>query len=166
VADAPRLRVGETLGLLTARGVDFVVIGGVAITLHGSALFTQDLDICFAADGENLKALGKVLVELEAKLRGAPDDVPFVPDERTLRHVGVLTLDTTHGPLDVMTNPDGAPPYETLRRNAERMDIGGFAVLVASIEDLISMKRAAGRERDRRGVEELEAIRALRARGA
>jgi predicted nucleotidyltransferase len=155
---------GRILGLLTARGVDFVVIGGIAAVLHGSARNTQDLDICFATDEANLVALGKVLVELEARLRGVADAVPFVPDHDTLRRVENLTLETTAGDFDLLARPDGAPPFARLRENAERYDVGAFAVLVASIEDLLAMKRAAGRGKDALDVEELTAIARLRAR--
>lgn len=152
------------LGLLTARGVDFIVIGGIAAVLHGSSRTTQDLDICFATDDANLSALGKVLIELEARLRGVPDDVPFVPDGDTLRRVEVLTLETTAGDFAVLARPDGAPPYARLRQNADRYDVGAFAVLVAAIDDLIAMKRAAGRPKDLTDVEELTTIARLRAR--
>lgn len=155
----------KILALLTARGVDFVVIGGIAAVLHGSARITQDLDVCFATDDANLDALGKVLIELEARLRGVADDVPFVPDRATLRRVEVLTLETSAGDFDVLAHPDGAPPYARLRQNADRYDLGAFAVLVASIEDLLSMKRAAGRAKDLSDIEELRAIARLRSRG-
>ena len=151
------------LRALVARGVDFVVIGGIAAVLHGSARNTFDLDVCFATDDVNLDALGDVLVELGARLRGVPDDVPFMPDARTLRRIEVLTLATVAGDLDVLARPSGAPGYAALRRRAERFDLGGFAVLVASVEDLIAMKQAAGRAKDVQDVAELEAI--LRLRG-
>lgn len=153
------------LGLLTAHGVDFVVIGGIAAVLHGSARNTQDLDICFARDGANLTVLGRALTELEARLRRVADDVPFVPDAATLRRVQTLTMETVAGHFDILASPDGAPPYERLRSNAERYDLGAFAVLVASIDDLIAMKRAAGREKDIADIGELQAIARLRARG-
>jgi hypothetical protein len=89
------------LGMLTGRGVDFVVIGGIAAVLHGSARITQDLDVSFATDDANLDALGKVLVELEARLRGVPDDVPFVPDRETLRSLcrrRPVTSTSSHDP--------------------------------------------------------------------
>ena len=165
MAVLPELRVSEILGLLTARGVDFVVVGGIAAVLHGSPSLTRDLDICFADDPANLEALGLVLEELQARLRGVEEDVPFVPDARTLSQTQILTLETSAGPLDLMTRPDGAPPYDKLRGNAERMEVGGFAVLVASIEDLIVMKAAVARPKDLLAVEELETIRDLRRRG-
>lgn len=146
---------------LTARGVDFVVIGGIAAVLHGSARATFDLDVCFATDAQNLRALGEVLVELGARLRGA-EDVPFVPDAAALRRVEVLTLQTSAGDLDVLARPLGARGFASLRARADRYDVGGFSVLVASVPDLIAMKRALGRAKDTADVETLEAILRLR----
>ncbi len=163
-ADRPPLSADEILRRLVERGVDFVVIGGIAGVLHGSARNTFDLDICFATDEANLTALGDVLVALGARLKGVDEDVPFVPDARTLRQVELLTLVTTFGELDVLARPPGAPSYADLRRNADRYDLGGFNVSVASIEDLIAMKQAAGRAKDLLDVEELEAIQRLRHR--
>jgi predicted nucleotidyltransferase len=149
---------------LTEAGVDFVVIGGIAMLLHGSARLTRDLDIVFAPDDGNLEALGGVLVGLKAQLREITDDVPFVPDSQTLRDVQLLTLDTAAGWLDVHRDVDGAPRYDVLRRHAERMELGGFSVLVASPDDMIAMKLAAGRPVDLFDVDELQAIKRLRRR--
>jgi hypothetical protein len=160
-AEWPELDVEAMLRRVTAAGVDFVVIGGIAMVIHGSARLTRDLDIAFAADAGNLKALGGVLVELNAKLRGVDDDVPFVPDERTLANVELLTLTTSAGWLDVHRRPDGAPPYEALRRDAQRVDLGGFSVLVASRTDMRAMKTTAGRPQDLIDLEYLEAIERL-----
>jgi predicted nucleotidyltransferase len=157
-AEWPALDVEQILRRLTAAGVDFVVIGGIALVLSGSARLTRDLDIVFAADPANLEALGGVLVGLEAKLREIDEDVPFVPDARTLASVELLTLSTAAGWLDVHRTVDGAPPYRTLRRNAVRVNLGDFAVLVASPHDLIAMKQAAGRPQDIADIAELEAI--------
>jgi hypothetical protein len=163
-AQRTELRADEILQRLVARGVDFVVIGGIAGVLHGSSRATFDLDICFATDDQNLAALGDVLVGLDARLKGVEEQLPFVPDAATLRRVEVLTLDTAAGELDVLAKPAGAARYDVLRRRAERYDLGGFSVLVASIDDLIAMKQAAGRAKDRADVEELETIRRLRRR--
>jgi hypothetical protein len=161
-AERPVLHAEEILRRLTARGVDFVVIGGIAAILHGSSRNTFDLDVCFATDPGNLEALGAVLLGLNARLRGVEEDVPFVPDAATLRKIQTLTLATDLGDFDVLSRPDGAPGYEALRRAAERYDLGGFSVLVASVSDLIAMKRAAGRDKDLLDVGELEAILRLR----
>jgi predicted nucleotidyltransferase len=164
VIDRPPLSADQILRRLVERGVDFVVIGGIAGVLHGSARNTFDLDICFATDEANLTALGDVLAALGARLKGVDQGVPFVPDARTLRQVELLTLVTTFGELDVLARPPGAPSYADLRRNADRYDLGGFNVSVASIDDLIAMKQAAGRAKDLLDVEELEAIQRLRRR--
>jgi len=132
-AAPPALRAGETLRSLVERGVDFVVAGGIAAVLHGSARNTFDLDIWVATDDTNLTALNDTSV-------------------------------TSLGELDVLARPPGAPVYEELRRHADRYDLGGFNVSVASIDDLIAMKQAAGRPKDLLDIEELEAIRRLRRR--
>jgi predicted nucleotidyltransferase len=157
------LRADEILRRLTARGVDFVVVGGIAAVLHGSSSATFDLDITYAVDPGNLAALGEVLKELDVHLRGVDDELPFAPDGEALRRIELLTLVTRFGELDLLANPVGSSGYQELRRRAERFDIGGFSVLVASIDDLIVMKLAAGRVKDLAAVEELEAIRELRA---
>ncbi|MDX6697286.1 MAG: hypothetical protein QOE65_683 [Solirubrobacteraceae bacterium] len=161
MATWPEFHPRRLLRELVARGVDFVVVGGMAMVLHGSARVTRDLDLSYAIDGANLDLLGRVLIDLGAKLRGVDEDVPFVPDGRTLRRTGILTLDTPAGWLDLLFQPAGAPPYEELRRRAVRMDLGGFGVLVASLDDLAAMKRAAGRPIDLIDLEEIEVIRRL-----
>ncbi len=144
-------RPSAQLSTLIGHGVDFVVVGGIAATLHGSDRTTFDLDICPAMDAANLDALGRALIDMDARLRGVEEDVPFVPDGRALGRMQILTLDTSFGPLDVLMRPDGSPPYRQLRGRAERLDLGTVAVLVASIDDLLAMKRAAGRAQGRAG---------------
>jgi predicted nucleotidyltransferase len=160
----PSFEPQRILGLLVARGVDFVLIGGYAAVLHGSPRVTQDLDLCYASDPANLKALAKVLAELNAKPAGSEADLPFVPDERTLSQARLLTLDTDAGRLDLIANPAGAPGYERLRANAATYEVGGFLVRVAEIDDLLLMKAAAGRQKDLADISELESIRRLRVR--
>lgn len=163
-AEFPELEAEEMLRRLTAGGVDFVVIGGIALVLLGSPRMTRDLDIVFAPDDANLDALGRVLLDLDARLRNVDEDVPFVPDGATLKNVHLLTLATSVGWFDVHRSVDGAPPYPELRRNAERCDLGEFSVLVASPDDMIAMKQAAGRPQDLIDVETLAAIKRLRRR--
>jgi hypothetical protein len=161
-AEWPPLDVREILRRLTAAGVDFVVIGGIAIVLLGYPRVTRDLDIVFAYDDENLESLGRVLIDLEARLRGVEDDIEFVPDRRTLQGIEMLTLDTKAGWFDVHRLPAGVPSYARLRENAERMTLGEFSVLIAGPDDLIAMKEAAGRPQDRIDIAALETIKRLR----
>ena len=148
------------LELLTERNVRFVVIGGVAAVLHGSNVITSDLDICYARDDENLERLAAVLADLGARLRGAPKDIRFLLDAKTLGMGDHFTFVTRMGPIDILGTPAGmAGGYEALERGAEDFDLEGMSVKVASIDDLITMKRSAGRPKDLRMVEELGALR-------
>lgn len=152
------------LAHLASHEVDFVVVGGIAAVLHGSERNTFDLDLCPAQDRDNLDALGRALVEIDARLRGIEEDVPFVPDGRSLRGMQVLTLATSLGPLDALARPDGSPPYRRLLGRAKTVEVGSASIRFASIEDLLSMKRAADRPKDREDVERLEGLAALQRR--
>jgi hypothetical protein len=117
------------------------------------------VDNLHATDRKNVDRLGAVLTELGARLRGVEEDVPFVPDGQTLRRARMLTLTTPEGDLDLLVDPDGSPGYGSLRRHASRIDLDGVTVLVASIDDLIAMKRATGRPQDLVDLESLEIAR-------
>jgi hypothetical protein len=142
-------------------GVDFVIIGGVAVVLQAMPRFTKDLDICYSTEQHNLDALGEVLTTLKARLRGIPETVPFVPDGRTLRQTQTVCLTTPVGDIDLLVDPPGAPPYDTLRRRADTMELAGHSVRVASIEDMLLMKRATGRPQDMTDIESLETAQSL-----
>ncbi len=146
---------------LDAAGVDFVVIGGIAAVAHGSQQITQDLDIVYAVDEANLMRLSRALIALDAKLRGVTEEVPFVPDARALKQVRVLMLDSDEGRLNLMVQPDGSKGYDQLRAGSLEAVVEGIAIRVAGIDDLIAMKKATGRPKDRVHVEELEAIKRL-----
>lgn len=164
MANYPELRLLALLRRLTDGGVDYVVIGGVAVAAQGYGRSTKDLDITYATDPSNLVALGKVLIAAEARLRGIPEDVPFVPDEHTLRRTQILTLDTVDGGLDLLVDPSGAPPYDALRERADVVEFDDFRVRVVGLEDLLSMKRAAHRSQDLADIEALEAAQRMRQR--
>lgn len=157
---------GPTLLLrtLAVGGVDFVVVGGVAVVVQALPRYTKDLDIAYATDPGNLEALGAVLAAVGARLRGIDEDLPFVADARTLRQTRILTLETSQGSLDLLVDPPGAPPYDKLRDRADRIDLDGVTVAVASIDDLIAMKQAAGRPQDLADIEALSVARRRRGR--
>lgn len=156
---AEPFRARELLRVLVEREVDFVVIGGIAGVARGSAYMTQDLDIAYARDPDNLHRLAAALTKLDARLRGAPEDVPFLLDAETLKQAAHFTFDTASGPLDILDRPDGSPPYAELKRRAgEPLDVDGLPVLVASLDDLIAMKEATGRPRDQVVASELREL--------
>ena len=147
------------LGALVDGGVNFVIVGGIGARLLGSPSITFDLDICHARDQTNLEALAVVLRDLRARLRGVDRDVPFRLDARTLAAGDSFTFLTDAGPLDILGTPAGTDGYDDLVRTAVRQDLELGRVLVADIDALIRMKRAAGRPKDRVEVEILGALR-------
>jgi len=155
----------DMLRMLDRHGVNFVLIGGVAARLHGSPSLTGDLDVCYDRSRENLPRLAEALQELQARLRGVDEDVPFLLDARTLKAGSNFSFVTTAGALDALGAPAGTQGYDELVVNAERMDIGGIEVLVADLDDLIRMKLAAGRPKDRIEAEILGALREERSTG-
>lgn len=155
----PRFDPIQGLRVLDEYGVRYVVIGGVAGAVHGSPSITQDLDICYDRRPDNLERLAEALRSINSRLRGAPPDVPFILDARTLERGDFFTFSTDVGPLDLVGTPGSSGGYEALARNAETINLDDLIVRVASLPDLMAMKRAAGRPQD---LWELEILGALR----
>ncbi len=144
---------------LNAGGVRYIVIGGVAARVLGSPLLTADLDICYARDKANHEAIAGVLQQVHARLRGVEPGLPFRLDAKTIANGDSFTFVTDFGAFDILGTPSGTSGYTDLVRNALRVDLDGITALVAGIDDLIRMKRAAGRPKDLMAVEELGALR-------
>ena len=135
--------------MLLAHEVDFVLIGGMAGVARGSSYPSFDVDIAYERGRENLVRLAAALRELGATLRGAPPDVPFIVDAKTLENGANFTFTTHYGSLDILTDPSGAPVYADLRRGAgAELLVEGRAIRVCSLDHLIAMKEAAGRPKD------------------
>lgn len=144
--------------------VRFVLIGGMAGIFLGSTSVTQDLDICYARDKENLRRLAGVLRALAARPRGLDRTLPAVLDAQTLRNGANFTLETSAGPLDCLAEVSGGFNYTNLVANATTQIFEDMKIPVASLDDLIRMKRAAGRPKDLIEVENLAALREVRDR--
>lgn len=145
------------LEVLVRHQVRFVLIGGLAARLRGSPSVTDDLDVCHSREPSNLEALAASLREMNARLRGAEEvDVPL--DARFLADGQNFTFVTNHGGLDCMAQPAGVAGYRNLAEDAEQMDLGDFTIAVASLDALMSMKKAAGRPKDLVELEILGAI--------
>jgi hypothetical protein len=155
--EAPRLL--DVLEVLVRHRVRFLLIGGYAAIARGSPLLTGDVDICYSRDDENLERLAAALRELRATLRGAQRDVPFQLDAKALREGDHFTFSTTAGSLDCLGTPAGTRGFDDLNQDATDIDLDGLAVRVPSVDDLIRMKRAAGRLKDQVGLEWLRALR-------
>jgi hypothetical protein len=159
MSEHPALEAGAILAALRDGGVQFVLIGGLASQVHGSTSLTLDVDICFGLDRANLERLAGVLADLTASRRDMPPGVVAPIDVRALRAGDVFTLRTRFGDLDLLARPDPGLDFDLLSRHAIVADILGVRVQVASLDDLIAMKRAAGRPKDRIELEILGALR-------
>jgi hypothetical protein len=149
----------SALRTLVRHEVRFVLIGGFAGALRGSPVITGDLDVCYARDEPNLERLADALRALDAHLRGAPPEIPFRLDARTLRAGDHFTFATSAGAVDCLGMPAGTSGYPDLDSKATDEEVDGVTIRVASLDDLIRMKRAAGRPKDRIAVEWLSALR-------
>lgn len=152
---------------LSGHGVDFVVIGGLAVAAHGYVRATKDVDVVPAPDRENLDRLLGALRELDARPIELADFRPEeLAAELTLEGLelgGNWALETKAGRLDVMQWVSGLESYDDLRSRALAVELSGVGLVsFAGYEDLVTMKRAAGRPDDRR---DLAALRDAR-RGA
>lgn len=128
--------------------MEFVLIGGLAGVAHGSSRQTYDVDLCHSQEQGNLDRLAATLRSIGAHLRGAPRDVPFLLDGKTLQAGGGFTFETPLGPIAILAEPAGAAGYDELLAGAVTIAVAGERVAVASLEHLIAMKEAAGRPRD------------------
>jgi hypothetical protein len=160
------LDIEAILRTLDRHGVDYILIGGLAARLHGSPLMTDDVDITPTADPENLRRLVAALRELGAELRvaGMDEGLPFEFDERSFHPTTAMTLVTRGGPLDLCFQPVGTDGYSDLAEHAETYEVFGLTIKVASLEDIIRSKAAAGRDVDLQALPTLHALRARRAR--
>lgn len=154
----PSLQLRDLLEVFDRHAVDFIVIGGVAGIIHGSAYPTYDLDVLYARDERNLERMAAALRDLHVTLRNAPPDLPFQIESQTLAAGRNFTFESDLGFFDILGHADGMRSYDRMRADAKPDVAWGFPIRVASIDDLIRMKRAAGRAKDRLMVEELVVI--------
>lgn len=134
--------------------VDYTIIGGVAVQVHGHGRTTLDLDVIPSPEPDNLARLAAALVSLDARPLGTPGGGP--PSQEQLAVAAIVPpLATRHGTLHIHNEVPGAPPYATLNRRALKLELDGRRLAFASLDDLIAMKRATARPQD---LEDLAAL--------
>lgn len=147
------------LRTLTTGGVDFIVVGAIAAIAHGVISTTEDVDVVYARTPENLQRIVKTLAPHQVYLRGAPLGLPFQLDERALRNGLNFTFETAMGNVDLLGEVSGGGNFEQLLRHAEMKSAFGIQFLSVSLDQLIVLKRAAGRPKDFEMLAKLEAAR-------
>lgn len=147
--DVP-LAADAILRSLADHGVDYLLIGGLAVQAHGHVRTTQDADLLPAPDRPNLDRLASALADLNARpSRGESLPRGEALDGAAIEAADVLALDTDAGGVDVHRSPPGARKFAAMRSRALELDVAGVRVAVVGRDDLIAMKRASGRPLDR-----------------
>lgn len=146
------------LRLLAENEVEFIIVGGAAATVHGSARLTLDLDVAYRRTNENIARIVNALELIKPYLRGAPPGLPFDWSVATIQKGLNFTLITSLGALDLLGEIVGGGDYEQLSPETVEVEIAGIKCLCLNLERLIAVKRAAGRPKDLEVVAELQQI--------
>jgi hypothetical protein len=151
----------SVLGSLVAVNANFVVVGGIAMQLHGSQYLTEDIDIVYERSRANGEKLIAALGQFQPRPRGFPDDLPFIFDVQTLMVTDILTLGTTAGDIDLLATLKGVGNFKAVEAASEPFSTDDLSFRVLSIDGLIAAKSAAGRPKDKAGVIELRALKEM-----
>lgn len=143
---------------LVRNDVQFVLVGGVAAILHGSARLTYDVDFVYYRGAENVRRLARALAPFSPYLRGAPPGLPFSFDAGAIERGLNFTLTTTLGDVDALGEVVGGGTYESLVRESSEVEAFGVTFRCVNLGRLIQLKRAAGRPKDLEAIAELQAL--------
>ncbi len=147
------------LRALADAGVEFILVGGVAATVHGSSRLTVDVDAVYRRTPENIDRLVLALTSYHPYLRGAPPGLPFRWDAATIKGGLNFTLTTDVGDVDLLGEITGGGGYDSLVAATMSIRVFGVECRCLTLDKLIEVKRAAGRPKDFEAIAELEAIR-------
>jgi predicted nucleotidyltransferase len=146
--------------------IEFVVVGGFAAMLHGSALLTRDLDVCAVVSSATVDQLRATLKDLNPTHRFTPQRLNFLSVPASGVELKNLYLETDLGPIDVLGSILGVGDFAAVKSRAVQIDVFGRKCWLLSLEDLIVAKEAVGRDKDKLAAKELRAIAAKRAQRA
>lgn len=138
--------------------IDFVIVGGFAAMLHGSALLTRDLDVCAILTADNLEKLRDTFRDLHPTHRQTSQRLSFLDNPDRGISLKSLYLQTDLGPLDILSTITGVGDFDRVRAASIEVDLFGQRCRVIAVEDLIRAKEALGRDKDLLAVKELRAI--------
>lgn len=148
----------DILSVLCGAEVRFVLVGGLAAVAHGSARATLYVDVVYDRAEDNIGRLVAALRPFRPYPRGAPPDLPFSWDERTVTDGLNFTLTTALGDVDLLGEIVGGGTYAELVGDSELIEVFGLQCRCVTLQRLIQLKRAAGRPRDYEVIAELQLL--------
>ena len=143
---------------LANNNVDYVIVGGVAITLHSSGYITRDLDFCYSREKSNISRLYAALAPFDPGPRNWPVGLRFIFDEGSLRSGTNSTFETSIGDIDLLGEVKGIGDYKDALANSISYELFGVTVRAFTLDALIASKTAAGRAKDHLVLPELIAL--------
>jgi predicted nucleotidyltransferase len=152
----------QLLKRLAEHGVRFVLIGGYAAAFHGAVLTTQDVDVCAPMDVDNLSRIIAALRGLNPTFRFHVKRIPLHEDAASLAGVRNIYLKTDLAFLDILGEVTGIGGFDDVLARSIKRPFHGFDLHIIDIDALIAAKRAAGRDKDKVGVAQLEAVKRVR----
>ncbi|HEY7002351.1 MAG TPA: hypothetical protein VH330_11480 [Candidatus Udaeobacter sp.] len=138
--------------------VDFILIGGMAAILHGSARVTFDVDLAYSRTDDNIERLAATLAPHAPYLRGAPPNLPFTWDAKTIRSGLNFTLTTELGDVDLLGEVIGGESYSDLLPHSFEVEAFGVRFKCIDLPTLIRIKETAGRPKDLEAIAELRVL--------
>ena len=156
--------LSQLLQRLADSRVDFVVVGGFAGVLHGSAIVTRDLDICAVLTPENVERLRETLKDLNPLHRMTPQRLSFLNVPKPGEPIRNLYLQTDWGIVDILSSISGLGDFASIKANSETFEISGRTCRLISLPDLVKAKEYMGRDKDILAAKELRAIAEMRKR--
>jgi hypothetical protein len=151
---------------LADSGMEFVLIGGLAMRAHGSAHITEDVDVCYSRTKENIKRLADAMASLHPYMRGAPAGLPFHFDAATIEAGLNFTLTSDFGEVDFLGEVSGLGNYEKVVVHSQEMILYDRKIRVLTLEGLLIAKKTAARRMDQGHILELEELKKMRDEGA
>jgi hypothetical protein len=147
MADSQILDAERIFDAFDAHDVEYVVVGGIAVQVYGHVRMTNDIDLIPSPTPQNLARLAAALNELGARVLN-PGNEHLAIDAQMLPRATLWQLATRHGDVDVLHDAPGMPPFPQLRERALVITLSDHSIPIASRDDLIRMKRQAGRPID------------------
>ena len=148
----------KAIASLSSQKVDYVIVGGVAITLHSSGYITRDLDFCYSREKTNINRLVIALTPFHPMPRNWPDGLPFIFDESSLSSGTNFTFETSIGDIDLLGAVKGLGDYPEVLLKSVTYQIYGVEVKALTLDALIESKTAADRPKDHLVLPELLAL--------